>query len=749
MYTPYSSDTDSEDSDLDPRYALIRAAGPNMDTSAIQLKYMQHLPGAEYTPLNPSLSSLTYLNPPKTVATSLYSMKSSNRDKSVYPSPYNFQIKLPKVYKNVVRIQLLQLSFPYNVTGVVNTSLASTFSTFIDSYNFDPLCISSCLNIFTNSATKSNAFGVVEQGRMVDGAQMLSKIAIPQKSYNNLEIAAQLTRESNNTPPLNIITYDNFKNAFKITKDIKMLFNEPGDNYSSKLLNAEYTNHTKDIIMNTYYTQYDVDKHPVITDTIAFNAYYYPILKELVATEFGSHFIRTDLSKDELIYNVLSTFLGLDSIIYYDICFNNSGVLDEYRKNLTFQNRNINRYIWGYDNNRFNCKYDTLHTSIRNDISNSLTKITADELNHNSFNINTFNALKTNNMNNSVILDHLQSNLSTIYTSYFMEEYSKEYSKEYSRTFSELHEDPLFTNMFQFTNIFGNQYGTYSGKRFTFTNFLDYHSTISSYKNIVESTNNTISTIYGNINDKHHTYISSKYSDVFSNDMIQNRTYKSLKSLPAAFTSDTLIVPGYQNLYMDSCVSTCYNAINSALNNYYSNIPVNTVINTLDYKLGMINGVNFNNTATFFNTVLNYNYDFFLQINSEQSFNNIDVAMPENYNITNETTGQTKLMFAKILTAGVGSRELSQTCIQNPIVIPNSVGKLDKLIFKIYLNDNSITPMWLFYPFVEQRDEWSATFQIDEEIGFADRNAGFGTNPTIDIPNNPNSFSFLGLTAKK
>ena len=81
--------------------------------------------------------------------------------------------------------------------------------------------------------------------------------------------------------------------------------------------------------------------------------------------------------------------------------------------------------------------------------------------------------------------------------------------------------------------------------------------------------------------------------------MIQNRTYKSLKSLPAAFTSDTLIVPGYQNLYMDSCVSTCYNAINSALNNYYSNIPVNTVINTLDYKLGMINGVNFNNTATF------------------------------------------------------------------------------------------------------------------------------------------------------
>jgi hypothetical protein len=127
----------------------------------------------------------------------------------------------------------------------------------------------------------------------------------------------------------------------------------------------------------------------------------------------------------------------------------------------------------------------------------------------------------------------------------------------------------------------------------------------------------------------------------------------------------------------------------------------------------------------------------------------MDVSMPENYNISNETTGQSKLMYAKILTGGLGANETSQTCIQNPIFFPNTLGKLDKLSFKIYLDDVALTPMWLFYPFSNQIDEWSATFQIDEEIGFADRNSGWGTNPTISIPSNPSAFPYMGLTSNK
>ena len=68
------SDTipDSEDPRIrreeDPRYALIRAAGPNFDTSAQQLKYMEQAPGLgsalyDVNTNITSLSSFTYLNP--------------------------------------------------------------------------------------------------------------------------------------------------------------------------------------------------------------------------------------------------------------------------------------------------------------------------------------------------------------------------------------------------------------------------------------------------------------------------------------------------------------------------------------------------------------------------------------------------------------------------------------------------------------------------------------------------------------
>lgn len=753
FYTPYLSDNTDSDSDsdtIDPRYAIIKAAGQNMDTSAQQLKYMQHLPGAEYTPNTniKSLSTLTYLNPPKTTATTLYCIKSSDRDKSIYPSPYNFQLKLPKVYKNVTKVQILQLSFPYNIGSAKSYSLVSTFSSFISSKGYNMSCISSCLNIFTNSSTKANSFTLMEQGRFINGNQLLTKLEIPIGQFNNSQIASQLTAESNNTPPFNIINYNHFKKIFTITRDIKILFNEPGDNYHSKLTTKVYTQHTKENIMNTYYTQHDIDKHPIITDVIALNAYYYPILKELLITELGPYFINTEIDTEQLKYYVIKTFLGLDSQLYYTLCLDNQIILDEYRKNLTFEYRNINKYNWGYDtiSKQFNSVHDTLHTSLRTDITNSLNKCISDELMIHSLTTGSYQTLKTDNNNNNTILDHLTSYVSTIFSSYFLEDYNYINNLHSNRTATYLHNNTHFTNMFRFTNVFGNQYGTFSGKKFSFTNFIDYHSTLSSYTNIVQSTNNSISSIYGNICDKHHLYISSKYTNIFPDDIIQNKLYVNVQSLPVAFMNNTLNVGGmYQS---DTCVSECYNYINNELNKYYSNLPVNTVINTLDYKLGLSNtsNITFNTLNTFFNTVSINHYNYYLQINPEMSFNNVDIAMSEDYNVTNETTGQTKLMFAKILTGGVGSNELSQTCIQNPIVFPNTLGKLDRMTFKIYLDDQTITPMWLFHPFFEQRDEWSATFQIDEEIGYADRNAGWGSNPTIEIPNNPNSFSYMGLT---
>jgi hypothetical protein len=85
--------------------------------------------------------------------------------------------------------------------------------------------------------------------------------------------------------------------------------------------------------------------------------------------------------------------------------------------------------------------------------------------------------------------------------------------------------------------------------------------------------------------------------------------------------------------------------------------------------------------------------------------------------------------------------------IQNPIMFENYLGKLDKLTFKIFYNDNALTPVWQQIPFGDLTfNEWEATFQIEEAIGFADRNTGFGEKPTIPIPDNPNDMPYLVLT---
>jgi hypothetical protein len=104
---------------------------------------------------------------------------------------------------------------------------------------------------------------------------------------------------------------------------------------------------------------------------------------------------------------------------------------------------------------------------------------------------------------------------------------------------------------------------------------------------------------------------------------------------------------------------------------------------------------------------------------------------------------------AKILMQGIGTGEASETAIQNPILYETPLGKLDKLSFKIYLDDPAITPAWLFFPFDFGINEWDATFQIDEEVAFADRNTGWSGNiPTIPIPNDPNAFQYTALTTK-
>lgn len=800
-YRPYDSGTEDDESDdessepsdpsdgsdhedprirreQDPRYAIIRAAGPNLKAGDKQTNYMSHLPGAPWDE-NTNIKSFkdhVYLDPPKTTKTSLVSIKSSNRDKNVFPTPFRFQLKLPRVYKNVTKFQLVQMSFPNNTQTVSASALfESSFIMQLLKKDVPVSCISTCVNV-VNCVTMATGFGMIEQGRTNElGAPLVTTMSVPNGSYSDTQLAGELTFRANSTPPLNVISYPEFSDIFQNTRDISVLFNEPGDNFCSIINNTRHGVHTKDTIMSCYYTQAHLDSLPEITDKIAFNAYYYPVLKELAATGRMEPFLITNgIPLTEVLQRVLGLFEGLDSDFYYQLCILNQGTLDSYRKHLTFELRHINKYKWVHNTgeNRFITIHDTLHTSLQRDLTKNQTAQLQHELTLVGLNVNSFRTLKTNLVSYNSIYKHLERNLSTAIGQYYLiGEYSYAGGPNHIAAGSTFHAindldtDQQFTTMFNYTSTFGRIYGNYSGMVMQFSTFNDYHSTMSSYYFIVQSTTSSITGINLRSNAAHHEYVSTKYSGILPDAMISNQSYLSNQAVPMSFlTNDYLYVPGqsiipssdtnpiaaYTITQTTSCMDICCDVIRKMLSSWYSSLPTNLTINTLPYRLGIIDmqPMKFNIFSTIAQMTSTGNLNFFMQINDNQGFNNIDVTMRENYMVSNETTGQVKLMSGKILMGSVGDTGVSQTVIQNPTIFETTLGKLDKLDFKIYYDDENITPAWLYMPYFLDISEWNATFQIDEQVAFANPASGWGTRPTVDIPNDPNKSSYIFLTHK-
>jgi len=711
---------------------------------------------------------MVYLDPPKTTKTSLFSLKSSNRDKQVYPTPYNFQIKLPRVYKNLTKFQLVQLSFPNNAANLSQTSIfTSALVTTLIKNGIPSTCISTCINLM-NCTTQSNTLGMIEAGRVNDvGAPLLTTLALSDGSYTNPQIAQELTAKANRTPPFNIISYDSFRDIFMNTRDISVLFNEPGDCFDSNVTLRRLGTHTKDDIMNTYYSQQHIDSFPEITETIAFNAYYYPILKEALATQRALPFLQVDPSTtfDAVYQQVMGVFLGLDSALYEQVGRLNQGALDVYRRHLTFELRNVNKYIWTYNESerRFRSVHDTLHPSLQREFKRKHADIVAQQLGAHGLQAHSVPLLKKDAIGYASIYKHLERNLSTALNHYHMASgYTYEGGLVHSTaesTFhavSDLHADEAFTTMFAYQSTIGRIYGNYGGLGMTFTNFLDYHSSLSGYYDLHRSATQTLSSFHGHVQNDYHSYVSTKYTGVLPDQMIQTQSYTTQQSLPVSFvTNQSLYLPGQtiaglaQSTAQD-CQAICCAAIQDLVNSWYSCLPVDTAIRGLNYRMGLTNNTinTFNLLSSIADITSTGNTNFFIQMNTEFGFNNMDVAMKENYAITNETTGQVKLMAAKILMGAVGDTGISQTVIQNPVVLDVPLGKLDHLEFKIYYDDDQLTPAWQYLPFSLDINEWDATFQIDEEVSFANRETGWGSLPTIPIPLDPRRMTYLGLTSK-
>ncbi len=378
-----SSDTSSVASDE----SLESASGPNFADFARQLTY-QKSPELGYNnyffPVEKntqatSVKEQTYLFPstfletqdapkstevgkifaPKTAdLTTLFLIDSLNRDKSAFPQPTTFTLKLPRVYRNVKSISMTQIKL---------------------------LC---SFYYFSDSVAKSNIYlPIRERGResiaTYNGAALTKVVTIRQGTYGIGDLLNEVQTALNYTP----LFYDfpngfaDFIKIFTVNGDYSITFNQPGDTYYDSLNSKVIQNPTLNTIVSYYWgsryaglTYYTTDQSKV--------AYYYPIIYEVLLD------LKDTTTKPFLNLTIPDNLLGPGETVYSHMIFNMTGIndsialylinnnislLDTYRVNHTFRYSLINRYQLAYDTNSLQVNFTTisLNTSLVNLINNT------------------------------------------------------------------------------------------------------------------------------------------------------------------------------------------------------------------------------------------------------------------------------------------------------------------------------------------------------------------------------------------
>ena len=220
-------------------------------------------------------------------------------------------------------------------------------------------------------------------------------------------------------------------------------------------------------------------------------------------------------------------------------------------------------------------------------------------------------------------------------------------------------------------------------------------------------------------------YVSKKYKTVLPPTLLENNaflngrstggvTFYSSKSIHYPSTPDDINNRNFRATATDP--SACCSYVTSIINNFYGCLPAEYVITTPFYQMGYgIQDIySFYSTNTLARTTVSNN--IYIQLNPEQSLNYMDIGGKENYNITNESTGQYKKVFGKILIQGLTAGQVAQTIIQVPARFPISpLASLDHFSFNFFLD--TMVPVNQLYPFVLSGTDWNAIIQIDEQVG--------------------------------
>jgi hypothetical protein len=221
-------------------------------------------------------------------------------------------------------------------------------------------------------------------------------------------------------------------------------------------------------------------------------------------------------------------------------------------------------------------------------------------------------------------------------------------------------------------------------------------------------------------------YVNEKYATVFPPALLENNaylngkgtgsvTFHSSKSIHYPSTPDD---SNSRDLRAVTDPSSCCSYIAAAVTNFYSCLPAEYIVNTPFYKLGAFDSGNSilsiysTNSLAATSSVNN----IYVQLNTEQPLNNMDTAGKENFNITNEPTGEYRKVFGKLLTQGSTSGQITQTIVQVPAKFPVApLASLDHFTFNFFLD--TMVPLNRLYPFLTTGTDWNAIIQIDEQVG--------------------------------
>jgi hypothetical protein len=768
----------------DPRYAIIRAAGPSLVNPEQQMYYQKGnhtenygYPYVDWTPprINDTVDDRTlntYFPASKATQTSLFSISSANRDKNVYPNSTYFTLKTPRTYKNITQIQVVNINFPYFLNQ--NMDLSGVFTNVAlwvsSNYGINYANCGACLGQVGRGGVTSSMIGgsFSEYGRISPTTQthpLIHTYTLSPGDYMGPQMAAELNKQMNLTPPFNIISYAEHRQIFLATKTVDHLFNTGGKWYYSVSRKSYLPNVSRDVIRDDYIPQVLLEDPTSPTEREVFVAYFYPVLKQAFTGLFDHKFLDFGSYMTDEVESRVMVFEGLSSPFYYELTYLNRSVLKSMRRQGTFEYFPIHSYNWtfNYNTQKLSVQHSDLHPSLQSDIQNTMIRHKCQEIEALGYSGAEFQGIQTRSQYVSAVVNDLAGRMNKALNTYLTPDAlaNSNIMIPRAKPLSEMTEEDLFAlgqtpplismttestplchflnehtsidNNCMLTRAGGSILPYYTGVDVSCSDFKSLYSTFLNYYSTNTGLTRDIQTVHTNSLRNTSNMVNAKYKTVLPESLLSNNAYLNNKGTGGVtfYGSKLVHIPSTPTELEGRGVYpadiSCCAIVNAVLNNFYGCLPANYLINTITYKMGFgtSNILNFYTTEGI-NTI-NVEHNLFLQMNLEQSLNRLDVAGKENYNISNETTSSYRLMLGKIPTRGtITAGSILTTIIQLPPKFESSpLASLDHFTFRFFLDD--MVPLDLLFPFplynpntnppTPTPTDWDVIIQIDEQIG--------------------------------